>query len=97
MSGESKSQRRARRRRKSKGGAKAEATFWGDATALPPPPESVRITHDPAAVLRSIGRPPLSAPETLSSAYFEAVCQRTVALSRALAAAGDLIDADELV
>ena len=96
MSGETKSQRRARRRRKSKGGAKAEAAFWGDSDVLPPPPGSVRITQDPAAVLRSIGRPPLSAPETVSSAYLDAVCQRTVALSSALAAAGELIDVDEL-
>ncbi len=88
--------KRSRRRRKGKGiGAKVDQ-FWGDPAALPIPPETVRITKDPAAVIRSIGRPPLSGHETISEHYFEAVCQRAVALASALAAAGELIDPDEL-
>lgn len=93
---ETKSQKRARRRRKNKANANRQEQFWGDPDQLPEPPQSVRITKDPAAVLRSIGAPPLSGHETRSEHYFEAVCQRSVVLASALAAAGELIDPEEL-
>lgn len=88
--------KRSRRRRKGKPGGPKADQFWGDPDLLPAPPETVRITKDPSAVLRSIGRPPLSGHEAIAEHYFEAVCQRSVALASALAAAGELIDPDEL-
>ena len=56
----------------------------------------MRITQEPAAVIRSIGRPPLTGQETISEHYFAAVYERAVSLSSALAAAADLVDPDEL-
>jgi hypothetical protein len=46
--------------------------------------------------VRSLGRPPLQGHETIAAHYFEAVYDRSVVLAGALAAAGDLIEPDEL-
>ena len=97
MSNQRPAQKRNKRRRKNKNqGAKGGPQFWGDPAKLPDPKETVRITKDPAAVVRSLGRPPLSGHETISEHYFDAVYERSVALASALAAAGELIDPDEL-
>jgi hypothetical protein len=90
------------RGRRRKGGAAATAgpdlntAFWGDPAALPSADELVRITKDPSAVVRSLGRPPLPAHETIAVHYFEAVYDRTVTLATALAAAGEMIEPEEL-
>lgn len=97
MSDQKPTQKRNKRRRKNKNsGAKGGPQFWGDSTKLPEPKETVRITKDPAAVVRSLGRAPLSGHEVISEHYFDAVYERAVGLASALAAAGDLIDPDEL-
>ncbi|MFT7598248.1 MAG: hypothetical protein ACI8TP_001169 [Acidimicrobiales bacterium] len=90
------SQKRSKRRRKNKGGGAKTGQFWGEVEKLPEPKDTVRITKDPAAVIRSLGRPPLNGHEQIAEHYFEAVYQRSVTLASALAAAGDLIDPDEL-
>ncbi len=94
--GGSKSSRKKRRRKNRQNQAKQITQFWGAPTDLPAPAESVRITQEPAAVIRSIGRPPLTGQETISEHYFAAVYDRAVSLSSALAAAADLVDPDEL-
>ena len=70
--------------------------FWGDTEALPAVRTDIRITDDPAAVPRSLGRPPLPGHEQIAEHYFTAVYDRAVATAGALAAAGGLIDAETL-
>jgi hypothetical protein len=72
------------------------AGFWGDASKLPPTYSDVRITDDPAAVVRSLGPPPLPGHETIAEHYFDAVYERAVSLAGALAAAGGLLAPEEL-
>lgn len=89
-------QKRSKRRRTKKNSATKSTQYWGEIEKLPPPKDTVRITKDPAAVIRSLGRAPLTGHETISEHYFDAVYQRSVALASALAAAGELIDPEEL-
>jgi hypothetical protein len=70
--------------------------FWGERTALPPARTDVRFNEDPAAVPRSLGTPPLPGQEALAGHYFAAVYDRAVATAGALAAAGGLIEPDDL-
>lgn len=72
------------------------ATFWGDASALPTEPPEVRITDDAAAVPRSLGEPPLPGHREVAEHYFAAIYDRAVATAGALAAAGGLVDPDQL-
>ncbi len=87
--------RRRNRKRRNKG--KAVAEYWGDRSKLPEPTSDIRITEDPAAVVRSLGRPPLPGQDHVSEAFFTAVYGREVGLSSALAAAGELIQPEELL
>jgi hypothetical protein len=89
--------RRSRRRRSTKKPTVDPNTLWGDSDRLPKDETSVRITSDPAAVVRSLGRPPLSGHHNVAEHYFTAVYDRAVTLASALAAAGDLIEPDDLV
>ncbi|NNE95477.1 MAG: hypothetical protein HKN24_05560 [Acidimicrobiales bacterium] len=86
--------RKRARNRKSK--AKQNRAFWGDEGRLPEPPTRARITDDPVSVIRSLGRPPMPGFEQQAQHYFEAVTMRAVAIGAAIAAAGDMVDADEL-
>lgn len=96
QNGGSKSSRKKRRRKNRQNQAKQVTQFWGIGTELPAPAESVRITKEPAAVIRSIGRPPLPGQEAIAEHYFAAVYERAVSLSGALAAAADLVDPEDL-
>lgn len=71
--------------------------FWGDASLLPEASQDVRITDDPAAVSRSLGPPPLPGHEVIAEQYFGVVYDRAVTTAGLLAAAGGLIDAEDLV
>ncbi len=71
--------------------------FWGDPSKLPREEPTVRIITDPSAVVRSLGRPPLSGHQNHAEGYFTAVYQRSVTLASVLAAAGNLIAPDDLV
>ena len=87
-----------RRRRNKRGGGRDPRGkgFWGDSTQLPDGSATAEITADPAAVVRSLGRPPLSGHDVVAEHYFEAVYQSAVTLASALAAAGNLIEAADL-
>ncbi len=87
--------RRRNRKRRNKG--KAVEEYWGDRSKLPEPTSDIRITEDPAAVVRSLGRPPLPGQDHVSEAFFTAVYGRAVGLASALAAAGELIEPEELL
>jgi hypothetical protein len=71
--------------------------FWGDAKLLPEVSQDVRITDDAAAVPRSLGAPPLPGHEVIAEQYFGVVYDRAVTTAGLLAAAGGLIDAEDLV
>lgn len=93
--GNGSSKRRRNRKRRNKG--KALAEYWGDRSQLPEPTSDIRITKDPAAVVRSLGRAPLPGQDHVSEAYFAAVYGRAVGLASALAAAGELVEPEELL
>lgn len=67
--------------------------FWGSASEEREPPKPISPTPDPAALLQSLGEPPLvpqaTAHNTLAVVYGEAVRAAT-----ALAAANGLLDQD---
>ncbi|MDH3302526.1 MAG: hypothetical protein OES24_18655 [Acidimicrobiia bacterium] len=86
------------RRRKTKAKSRVDPKkFWGDPEALPSVADvRVNITTNPVAVVKSLGRPPLSGQQNASEHYFTAVYERAVNLGAALAAAGDLIEAEDL-
>lgn len=69
--------------------------FWHGTGPLPDSPSSISMTDDPAAVVRSLGPPPLSGREQVAEHYFEAVYQRAVTIAAALAAAGHLLEESE--
>ncbi|MGI9614852.1 MAG: hypothetical protein ACR2QO_18220 [Acidimicrobiales bacterium] len=71
--------------------------FWGRPELLPDAAVEARITTDPSAVVRSLGRAPLSGHHNAADHYFAAVYDRSVSLASALAAAGGMIETDELV
>lgn len=95
--GDAGGRKRRNRKRRNRSTAKATAEFWGDPKTLPEPRDDIRITKDPSAVVRSLGRPPLPGQEQASEAYFAAVYARAVGLASALAAAGELIEPEELL
>ena len=90
-----KRKRRGRGRATQAPTAKTAGDFWGDVENLPQV-ETVILTSDPSAVVRSLGRPPLAGHEAVSEHYFRAVYEQAVILAGVLATAGDLIDVDEL-
>ncbi|MFT5200804.1 MAG: hypothetical protein ACI9C1_000169 [Candidatus Aldehydirespiratoraceae bacterium] len=69
------------------------AEFWGDSEKLPECIDEIRHSPDVRAVVRSLGRPPLTGNETAAEHWFSMVYERAAFLAGALAAAGDL-DAD---
>ena len=93
-----KGQQKNNRRRKSQRKKKVDPkVFWGDPDqldAIETPPAA--ITSNPSAVVQSLGRAPLSGQQNAADLYFAAVYDRSVNLAAALAAAGGLLDADEL-
>jgi hypothetical protein len=89
--------KRGGRARKKGVSPKAAVEFWGDADAVPRPEHDIRIAKDTSAVVRSLGRPPMGGQDTLAEHYFVAVYDRAVTLASALAAAGDLIEPEELL
>ncbi|MEX1177752.1 MAG: hypothetical protein WEB09_04755, partial [Nitriliruptor sp.] len=72
------------------------ARFWGDSAQLPEASQDVRITDDPSAVPRSLGPPPLPGHEAIAEQYFGVVYDRAVGTAGLLAAAGGLIDPEDL-
>lgn len=71
------------------------AEFWGDASRLPDPIRAIAPVPDVKAVVTSLGRPPVTGHETAAEHWFSMVYERAAVLAGALAAAGDLQEADE--
>lgn len=83
--------RRGRRRKRID-----HAKFWGPAEAPPPTDVTIRLADPPDGVVRSLGRPPVPGLETMAEHYLTAVYERAVGLAGVVAAAGDLIETEEL-
>lgn len=71
--------------------------FWGDPDRLPEPIERIDEVGDVKAVVRSLGRVPITGQETAAEHWFALVYERSAVLAGALAAAGGLHgdDADD--
>jgi hypothetical protein len=66
--------------------------FWGTAAVEEEPVASIRPIDEPAAMVLSLGRPPLRGHETAAESYLQAVYDKAVALAVALAAANGLLE-----
>ncbi|MGH1489231.1 MAG: hypothetical protein ACRBK7_07530 [Acidimicrobiales bacterium] len=90
-------QNRGRRRKGSRAKKVDPRVFWGDPEQLAGLDSAKAvITSRPSAVVQSLGRPPLSGQQNAAEHYFAAVYDRAVNLAAALAAAGNLIEAEDL-
>ena len=84
------SARQGSRRRPATGG-----DFWGTDSTVDELPESITPSDDPAAMITSLGPPPLPGHETAALHYFDAVYAKAGALAIALAAASGLLVTDD--
>ena len=70
--------------------------FWeGGGDAGDEPVSLVRAPDDPAAMIRSLGPPPLPGRETIAEHYFAATYDKAARRAVALAAASGLMDLSE--
>jgi hypothetical protein len=69
--------------------------FWGTGAVDEEPRTTIRPVDEPAAMVTSLGRPPLRGHETAAEQYFQAVYDKAVALAVALAAANGLLERTE--
>jgi len=69
--------------------------FWGSSKTDADPVETIRMSDDPSAMIRSLGPPPLPGHEQAAEAYFAVVYDKAAALAAALAAASNLLQIDE--
>ena len=80
------------------GGRRRPATgadFWGTESTIDDIPETITPSDDPAAMITSLGPPPLPGHETAALHYFDAVYAKAAALAIALAAASGLLMTDD--
>ena len=80
------------------GGRRRPATggdFWGTESTTDDLPEAITPSDDPAAMITSLGPPPLPGHETAALHYFDAVYAKAGALAIALAAASGLLVTDD--
>ena len=69
--------------------------FWVGSESGDEPVSLVRSPDDPAAMVRSLGPPPLPGRETIAEHYFAAVYDKAARRAVALAAASGLMDMSE--
>src|SRR5207248_6085506 len=79
--------------RRRQGGSGSD--FWGSSNTEADAAETIRMSDDPAAMVRSLGPPPLPGHEQAAEAYFAVVYDKAAALAAALAAASNLLQTDE--
>jgi hypothetical protein len=66
--------------------------FWGTDAVDDEPAAAIRPIDDPAAMVASLGPPPLGGHDIAAEQYFRAVYDKAVALAVALAAANGLLE-----
>ena len=69
--------------------------LWRPVPQLPPP-EAIRPATDPAALLRSLGDPPLQGQGAVAEHYLATVIERAAGLATALAASAGLLASGDL-
>jgi hypothetical protein len=84
-----------KRRRPGAGRRVAEQRFWGTPNQSSEPVEPIRPTADPAAVVRSLGPPPLAIDASVVERHLTAVYEEAVRAATALAAANGLLATEE--
>ena len=84
----------SKRRRPAASRRLAEQRFWGR-SENESEPVKIRPTGDPAAVVRSLGAPPLPLDPSLVERHLTAVYEEAVRAATALAAANGLLAEDE--
>lgn len=94
MSGSRAGQPGGRAKRQGRG-RPTTAAFWGDASSAQPVTSRTGRTPDPAALLRSLGTPPLAVNPSVATGTLEAVYEEVVRAAAALAAAGGLLADDD--
>ena len=87
-----------RRRGRKKSGRRSQGPqpleLWR-AHPEPPPVELVAPTHDPGAVIRSLGTPPLTGQAAVADQYLELAARKSAATATALAKAAGLLSEDD--
>ncbi len=83
-------QRPQHQRRQQRAKAAPRVDIWRVVEPLPEP-EDIEPTSDPAAMIRSLGDPPLARHSDPAAHHVAAVVERAAALATALAASADLL------
>lgn len=87
--------KRSNRKRARRGRDKGHA-FWGDPMRLPEPITDVKVADEPAAVVHSLGPPPLQGREEIAKHYFTAVYDRITGVAGAVAGAAGMVEIEDL-
>ncbi len=90
------SRKRNSRKRSSRGGRDKGQAFWGDHKRLPDPITDVKVADEPAAVVHSLGNPPLPGREEIAKHYFTAVYDKITAVAGAVAGAAGIVEVEDL-
>ena len=69
--------------------------FWGTEDTGDDIPNTITISDDPAAMITSLGPPPIPGRETGAQHYFDAVYAKAAGLAIALAAASGLLSTED--
>ncbi len=69
--------------------------FWGTEDTGDDIPNAITISDDPAAMITSLGPPPIPGHETGAQHYFDAVYAKAAGLAIALAAASGLLATED--
>ncbi|MCU4184519.1 hypothetical protein K6U06_09110 [Acidiferrimicrobium sp. IK] len=85
----------SKRRRPSASKRVAEAKFWGPDEPPAPAQTVIDPTPDPAAMIRSLGAPPLAVDASVAERHLTAVYEEAVRAATALAAANGLLTGPE--
>jgi hypothetical protein len=88
--------KRSSRKRSSRGGRDKGQAFWGDHKRLPEPITDVKVADEPAAVVHSLGPPPLPGREEIAKHYFTAVYDKITAVAGAVAGAAGIVEVEDL-
>ena len=87
---------RTNRNRGNRRGRDKGLAFWGDPDRLPDPITDVKVADEPAAVVHSLGPPPLHGRDAIAEHYFTLVYDRITMMAGAVAGAAGMIEVEDL-
>jgi hypothetical protein len=88
--------RRSSARSTSRKKAPPRRDFWDGSDSADDEVVLVRPSHDPSAMIRSLGPPPLPGRETIAENYFALAFDKAARRAVALAAASGLLDLSDV-